>query len=374
MDTKKKVLVLLPVFDLGGAEKQGMYIADSMQKSGLYEVEVWAMNQGGGMLIAKLDELGLKHSLVGIPFASFNARLSRLKAYWKFLRLVRKSRFDIIIPFTYHCNVISATVARLAGVKKCVWFQIAMEYHIPLSFFEKLAIKLKPTYAANSLAAADFIAQKHGKNPSDVTFIPNPFEKKAALDTPTVWREKLNVSEDAIVMVMAANFYPEKDHATLLRGLSVLRRELPNLVLVFAGGLNPEAQSNKAKALAFDLGLGKEVRFIGSTNDIPGLLAAAQIGILSSRSEGSPNALIEYMGYGLPVIATNIPAISELLGKDYPFLFEVENVDDFVAKARMLILTLSESQQWVAKNKQHIEEKYTVSSNFTAFHQLINQA
>lgn len=369
MPNRKKVLILLPVFNLGGAEKQGLYIADSLQKTGKYEVEVWALQNGGEMLKVRLEECGLKYKNLDIPFSAFESRSGRLKAYWKYLNELRKANIDILIPFTYHCNVMSASVFRLAGVKKCIWFQIAMEYHIPMGTFEKLALNRKPIYAANSRAAGDFIANKHGIDPKSVSFIPNPFEPVPAKYTAENWRQKLGMKSSDVLMVMAANFFPEKDHITLLKGLNILLPDYPNLKLIFAGGLQPETASNAVKAAAFDLGLCNHVHFIGSTDDVPGLLNAAQVGILSSRSEGSPNALIEYMGYGIPVIATDIPAISELLGKDYPYLFEVENVDDFVQKTQQL---LSRSNtKLVEKNQAIIAETYTVSTNLNAFLNLI---
>lgn len=363
--TNKKVLILIPVFNLGGAEKQALYIADSLQKTGNYEVEVWGLQNGTEMLKIRLNECGLNHKNIDISFACFHSIGGRLRAYWKFMKALRKAKIDIIIPFTYHCNVISASVFRLAGVKKCIWFQIAMEYHIPSGSFERVALKCKPTYASNSKAAGAFIAERHRINPKTVSFIPNPFEPVPAKYSAEIWRQKLNVETTDILMVMAANFFPEKDHITLLKGLKILLPDFPNLKLILAGGLQPETASNALKAAAFDLGLCNQVIFLGSTDDVPGLLSAAQIGVLSSRSEGSPNALIEYMGYGIPVIATDIPAISELLGADYPYLFEVENVDDFVQKTRRLLTNVN--AHLVEKNKSTIAKTYTVSSNLKAF-------
>lgn len=367
--TNKKVLILIPLFNLGGAEKQALYIADSLEKTGNYEVEVWGLQNGTEMLKTRLNECGIKHKNIEISFGSFYSIRGRLRAYWRFLKALRKSKIDIIIPFTYHCNVMSSTVFRLARVKKCLWFQIAMEYHIPLGSFEKLALKFKPIYASNSLAAGTFIAERHRINPKLVSFVPNPFEPLRAKYSIENWRETLNLEVTDMVMVMVANFFPEKDHITLLKGLKILLSDFPNLKLIFAGGLQPESESNAAKAIAFDLGLCNQVVFLGSTDDIPGLLSVANIGILSSRSEGSPNALIEYMGYGIPVIATNIPAITELLGVDYPYLFKVESVEDYVQKTKLLLT--NKNTQLVEKNKSIIAKSYTVSSNLKAFMNVI---
>lgn len=368
---KKRVLILLPGFDLGGAEKQGFYIAKSMQDSGQYDVEVWGLVKGSGLLVASLEKANLKHTLLEIPFGSFNNRFSRLATYYKFFKKLKQGMFEAIIPYTYHCNVMAASLYRFAGVEKCIWFQIAMEHHVPFSSFEKVAVFFKPTYAANSLAAAKFIAQRHSLSEAKVAFIPNPFEKIVPIYSHEIWKEKLDALNGDIIMIMSANYYPEKDQRTLIRGMVNLLEKYNNLKLVFAGGSTDNPVMHFMKSVAFDLKLQDKVVFLGSTNDISGLISFANIGILSSRSEGSPNSVIEYMGYGLPVIATDIPAVTELLGADYPYLFKVSDVDDFVSKADKMIRNLNNLNGLIKRNRDIVETIYTVQSNFNAFHKLI---
>jgi len=371
MAQRTKVLILLPVFDLGGAEKQGVHIAKSLQESGLYDVEVWALITGSGMLTEQLNAFNLKHKILNIPFSSFQNRIARLKVYFKFILELRKSKFDIIIPYTYHCNVLSASTFRFSRVQKCLWLQNAMEDTIPLSAFEKIALKFKPIYAANSKAAAEFISNKHSFSKDKVKFIPNAFEKTESKNDIQTWRVKLGASLEDIVLVMPANFFPEKDQDTLIKGLEILLKKHRNLILVFAGGPINCAKANQLKALAFDLKLQDNVKFIGSTNDISGLLKAADVGILSTRSEGCPNSLIEFMGYGLPIVASNILPITELLGEEYPYLFKVEDINDFVKKTDLLLQKMSNIQDLIDKNKKTVSEIYSVDAKYTAFHKLI---
>jgi glycosyltransferase involved in cell wall biosynthesis len=95
--------------------------------------------------------------------------------------------------------------------------------------------------------------------------------------------------------------------------------------------------------------------------------------LLTSISEGSPNALIEYMGYGKPIIASNIPSIAELLKSDYPFLFEPKNALDLARKMLNLTTILSTDlvEGWVAKNQARILTEYTIETNFNAFQKLL---
>jgi glycosyltransferase involved in cell wall biosynthesis len=374
MSSKRKVLILLPVFDLGGAEKQGFYIAKSLQTSGMYDVEVWALDQGSGNLCALLETNQLRYSNLSIPFSSFYNRRKRLKIYLQFRNKLRKSRINAIIPFTYHCNVLAVSTYKFAGVQKCLWFQIAMEFHIPLSFFEKLALKFNPIYAANSIAAGSFISEKHRIELEKVAFIPNPFESVDWKQDRTFWRNQLGVSSEETMLFIAANFFPEKDHETLIQGFYEAVQANKQLKLVLAGSQNYVERINAVKALCFQLGLTKEqVVFIGSSDDVPGLINASDICLLTSISEGSPNALIEYMGYGKPIIASNIPSIAELLKSDYPFLFEPKNALDLARKMLDLTTILSTDlvEGWVAKNQARILTEYTIETNFNAFQKLL---
>lgn len=375
MSVKQKVLILLPVFDLGGAEKQGYYIAKSLQDSGLYDVEVWALDNGTGNLCPLLESSNLKFTNLLIPFSSFHDRRKRLSVYFKFTRALRKAKINAIIPFTYHCNVLSASTYRFAGVKKCLWFQIAMEFHIPLSTFEKIALKFNPTYASNSLAAGDFISQKHGCNPKEITFIPNPFEKITVKMGKVDWRLKLGITDDEIMLFIAANFFPEKDHETLIRGFFKAIEQNPNLKLVLAGNQNNVEIASFVKSICFDLGLNStQVIFIGANDDVPGLINASDICLLTSISEGSPNALIEYMGYGKPIIASAIPSIIELLTPEYPFLFEPQNSQDLSMKIIEIISALGTDycQNIVKVNKNKVLSEYTIKANYNAFHKLLS--
>lgn len=369
---KKRVLVLLPYFDLGGAEKQGLYIAKSMHASEQYEVEVWSFAHGSsGLLLKDVKSAGIPHKILNIQVGNFSNKPYRLLAYFRLWWALVKGKFDAIIPYTYHCNVMSATLYRFAGVKNCIWLQIAMEFHMPVTIFERIAKFFKPTYAANSIAAAKYIGERHSIDASKVAFVPNPFETKTVKNDKTWWRNKLQLNEGDIVMMMAANFFPEKDHETVMRGVLALSKKYPQLKLIFAGGSLNNVQSYKLRALAFDLQMQYLVQFIGPTDDIPGLLQVTDIGILSSRSEGSPNSLIEYMGYGVPVIATNIGPIAELLGNDYPYLFEVENLNDFIAKADTLLGSLASSKELVERNRTIIQQQYTVKTNLEGFQILL---
>ena len=103
---------------------------------------------------------------------------------------------------------------------------------------------------------------------------------------------------------------PLKHVDDLLRAAAVVRRDRPGLRLVVVGD-GPQRAVLEAEAER--LGLRGAARFLGERADIPELLAAMDVFVHPSESEGHPNAVLEAMASGLPVIAAAIPGVDELV-------------------------------------------------------------
>jgi glycosyltransferase involved in cell wall biosynthesis len=113
-------------------------------------------------------------------------------------------------------------------------------------------------------------------------------------EIPSELRASPGAKPARIGIVSVARFEAPKDHATLLRALALL-----------AGPA--------CRALAAQLGIAGKVRFLGYSPDVAAVLARAQIFALSSRSEALPRSVLEAMRAGLPVVASNVGGLSELV-------------------------------------------------------------
>jgi len=100
-----------------------------------------------------------------------------------------------------------------------------------------------------------------------------------------------------------ANLRPVKAHDVLLQAAKRVAASMPNVHFVLVG---EGSERNRLQHLAFSLGIGAAVHFLGERRDIPDILAALDVGILSSHSESFSNSIVEYMAAGLPVVATDI--------------------------------------------------------------------
>lgn len=130
-------------------------------------------------------------------------------------------------------------------------------------------------------------------------------------------RNRLGPSSRLVLTV--ARFTAQKGYSELIRAASDIVLKVSGIRFLLVGD-GPERRS--MQALAGDLGLSTAIVFLGERQDVPDLLAAAELFILPSHFEGLPLAILEAMAMGLAIVATRIGGIIEALGQDYPWLAE----------------------------------------------------
>ena len=101
---------------------------------------------------------------------------------------------------------------------------------------------------------------------------------------------------------------PEKNHEQFLRVAAEVRKRLPAARFLIVGDGTERPMLEKSAA---DLGLEDAVLFLGTRNDIPDLLAACDVFVLTSRMEANPVSILEAMASGKPVVAPRVGSIAE---------------------------------------------------------------
>lgn len=119
------------------------------------------------------------------------------------------------------------------------------------------------------------------------------------------------IGRDVYRFVSVARFFPEKDHAMLIRAFGEVSRQVPQarLTLVGDGPLRLEIERQVQ-----GMGLQDKVDFLGIRRDIPDILAASDCFVLNSRWELHPITILEAMRAGLPVIASDVGGVADTLG------------------------------------------------------------
>ena len=180
----------------------------------------------------------------------------------------------------------------------------------------------------------------------------------------TVWNGIEDTTERALptsnpepVITMVARFAAPKDHTTLLRAISMMGDVPCRLRLVGDGPLLPEA-----KALASDLGIENRVEFTGSRSDVTALLAHSDVFVLTSRFEGLPISILEAMRAGLPVVASDVGGVPELVNEETGILVAQGDAVALAEALKRLLGSPALLSGMGAKGRERYEKDFRAST------------
>lgn len=162
-------------------------------------------------------------------------------------------------------------------------------------------------------------------------------------------RRELSLDSTRFVIVQVARLDPLKDHLTALRMVRRLSDAGKNICLLIVGD-GPERA--KIEAEISRLGLWAHVRLTGLRRDVPRLLAAADLSLLTSLSEGIPLAIIEAMSAGVAVISTDVGGVPEVVVDGQTALLAPAGDDKALAEKVSLLYGDRDLQQRFAREGQ----------------------
>lgn len=158
-----------------------------------------------------------------------------------------------------------------------------------------------------------------------------------AVSSRTAIREEFGFTDDDFLVVQVARLHRLKDHRTALRAIDRARRQCPNMRLLLAG----EGDERSAiETTISDLNLSEHVVLAGTRSDVTDLLLASDAFLLTSISEGIPLTVIEAMAAELPVVATSVGGVPEMISDgDSGFLCSAG--DDAALAGRLVALAMN---------------------------------
>jgi glycosyltransferase involved in cell wall biosynthesis len=149
-------------------------------------------------------------------------------------------------------------------------------------------------------------------------------------------REDIGIAADDIVVGFAGRFVPIKDLPTLLRAFARAVAQVPHLSLVLAGD-GPERET--VMSLTRELDITGAVHLLGWVDDLPRFYATLDICVLSSLNEGTPVAAIEAMAAGVPVVATAVGGVPDVVEHDISGLLVAAGDVEALADALVQLAT-----------------------------------
>ncbi|MCR5249649.1 MAG: glycosyltransferase [Lachnospiraceae bacterium] len=291
--------ILFHIYSLGhgGAERVVCTLAEELER------------QGKEVLIATLAEekseyplpAGVRRINVGLSEAEEKkGKLGRMNCRVRHLRdCLKKERPDVVFAFMQTANYRAIAAARPLHIP--VIISVRSDPRVDYASKKQ---KLLSGWLYKKAAGAVFqTAQARDFFPPAVaqraTVILNPINEKYRKSEKALSRRK--------AMVSVGRFHEAKDYMTLVKAFELFLEEHGDYVLEIYGGDSGDNTIHQVKEFVHAHGLDEKILLMGNRDDVESCIHDAAAYILSSKYEGMPNALMEAMAMGLPVIATDCP-------------------------------------------------------------------
>jgi len=292
-----RAAVFITSFHPGGTERQMSELVTRLDRR-RFDVRVACFHREG----AWLPRVEAVAPVTAFPIHGF-ARPGTVAQAAAFARWCRRERIRIVQACDLYANVFALPAAAIAGVPVRVGSrrEINPDKTPAQIALQRQAYRCAHAVVANSSAAKAQL--EHEGVPADrIHVVPNGIAAEM-FTAHTGVRPVRSV-------VTVANLRREKGHDVLLRAAAMLAPSNPELSFTIAGD-GPRA--GELREMAGRLGVADRVRFTGHVEDVPALLARGDAFVLPSLSEAFPNAAIEAMAAGLPVVASAVGGLLDLV-------------------------------------------------------------
>ncbi|MQY52560.1 glycosyltransferase [Rhodocyclus gracilis] len=184
-------------------------------------------------------------------------------------------------------------------------------------------------------------------------------------------RHHLGLSDDDFAIVMVGIIRGVKRHELAIRAFQQFRQEHPEGHLILAGD---GPMLDAMKELAHELGQGEHVLFLGHRQDVPDVLAAADCFLLTSRSEGVPQAVTQALGASIPVVATRVGGVPELVHDgETGLLVEPESTAQVSEALARIAEDRSLGQKLGINGRNHVLAHYSLDAMLDATEKLYGE-
>jgi glycosyltransferase involved in cell wall biosynthesis len=311
----RNILYLVTSTNVGGTERSLLEICRRLDRSRYHPVVVSLKKEGPvAPMIRDLDievmSLGMRENAGIFSPVEFAAGLLRLP------RLLGGRSFDLLHSFLFRANIFGRLAARRCGIARTVSsYRGTLEEPKPwMLSLDRATLGRADALCTLSESLAAEVRERLRAPPERIAVIPNGIDaaaaEKAVADCAPHARQRLGLSPADLVLASVGRLHAEKGLPFLLEAFRTFLHEHPRAVLLLAGD-GPEGESLRKQAEA--LRIAGSVRFLGTLLSPWELLAAADIFVLASVYEGMPNALLEAMAASLPVVATAVGAVPEMV-------------------------------------------------------------
>lgn len=371
MNQRITILYLITGFGIGGAEKALLELVKRVNKK-KYRVLVASVGPGG-----PLEEDFKKYSE---HCFHFKPRLGfDLGLVTKLMAVLRKYKVEILQTTLFYADVIGVLAARLVKLPVIISWQTALA--LPTGsveddrFRHTWAYRLASSFMHHIVAVSDqvrkyFIQNRHIPK-HKISTIHYGVDLEHFNKNNKSIRKEIGLNENDIVLAMVGHLSEVKGHKYLVEVLPSLISTYPNLHLIIAGD-GPKRQILQKQI--DNLGIQSHVHFLGVRSDIADLMCSGDVFVLPSLYEGLPNVVLEAMASSVPIVASDVGGVSELvINEKTGFLFEAKNTAQLKESLEKL-LTSKKRRKTMGRNcRTRIENYFSIDFEIERFEDLYSR-
>jgi len=363
---RAKIAHIITDLDIGGAEAMLLKTLRNF-KNNQYEHFVISLHPKKNSLRKEIEKEG---------FEVYSLNLSKKNFLFAFVRLLfilKKEKPKIVHNYLFHADLVGRIAARLMRVP--IVISSLRNENIGGRLYERL-LGMTDFCVDNVTAVSRNVADAHilkGTTKKDkIRIIYNGVElvDTHSESSPCI-RKEMNIDDDVFLLLTIANLEAKKGHIFLFEALSILKEKGYRFKLLAVGS---GRERKKLEDEIVNKGLEKEILLTGRREHISELLAASDAFVLPSLWEGLPNALLEAMAAGLPVIATKVGGIPEVIRDNETGLLVEPRDRSALAKAIERIMEDPELRRRLAENaKDYVRKNFDIKNTVMCLNELYEE-
>ena len=349
LDTSKlKVCFLAGTLGRGGAERQLIYMLRALGWAGV-TTRVLCLTEGEPF----------EHDIreLGVPVEYVGASHSRPTRLYRIIQALRRKPTDILQSVHFYTNLYATVAARAVGI--CDIGAIRNDLSSEELKENGIAGRRHLTFPRHLIANSVLARQRaisYGISPDRIDFVRN------AVDPKWLHGNGHTNGQQTLRILFVGRLTKQKRPDEFVRVVSRVSRQLPNKFLkariVGVGPMRPQLE-----ALAGELGLGPDrLEFLDERDDMDHIYREADLMVMTSEWEGTPNALLEAMACGVPVVATRVGGIPEILSTGRGFLTEPHDEDGMTAAVMRLIADPAMRRDFGQHGREYIAQVHSLDA------------
>ena len=358
-----KILHFLSTSGVGGTETAVFKLVRYGDSARLLQ-SVAALPSPGAMT-KRFEEIGtrMKHFF-------WDQRRDRMGAVLEIRRFIIAGGYDLVIAYGLRPNIILRLIGLGTGVPMAGGLRFIFSSTRESALYDRLdwvTFPLSRGYISNSQMAIDrYVSLGMPRNKFLLCY--NGIDTEwFSLDRwdRSAGRGEFGVGPDDVLLINVARLEKVKNQEMIIRVLKILREKGFRAFLVFVG---EGARRTELEKTASELGLAAYIHFTGLRQDVPQLLTAADVFLLSSQWEGIPNAVLEAMAMGLPVVSTELPGVREVMDESVEGFFVPQNDSDAMAECAARLICDTEMRRAMGRHaRDRIVRQFSMDSMVRSF-------